>query len=149
LGNLQYQEDEVLTGAVSWVSNETTKGAGDGDIPYTEAEGYSFRGNTISAPDANARYANLTPQEKLTDKTTVPTLGRKYGTNVGVMVNGYFLTMFAGDSGHPTGGFLLYDVSNPRDVRLVRRIFDVQLDHVKTVVSQRFSEERELLRLNF
>ncbi|CAM8670229.1 PKD domain containing protein [Comamonadaceae bacterium] len=144
LGNLQYQEDEVLTGAVSWVSNETKKGAGDGDIPYTEAEGYSFRGNTISDEAAKARYENLTPEEKLTDKTTVPKLGRKYGTNVGVMVNGYFLTMFAGDSGHPTGGFLLYDVSNPRDVRLVRRIFDVQLDPAtKKIVGGTTSEFRE------
>lgn len=144
LGNLQYQEDEVLTGAVSWVSNETKKGEGDGDIPYTEADGYSFRGNTISDADANARYASLTPEEKLTDKTTVPTLARKYGTNVGVMVNGYFLTMFAGDSGHPTGGFLLYDVSNPRDVRLVRRIFDVQLDAgTKKIVGGTTSEFRE------
>jgi DNA-binding beta-propeller fold protein YncE/mono/diheme cytochrome c family protein len=51
--------------------------------------------------------------------------GRKdYGTNVALMVNGYFLTMFAPDSGQSTGGFLLYDVSDPRNIRLVKKIYD-------------------------
>lgn len=49
---------------------------------------------------------------------------KDYGTNVALMVNGYFLTMFAPDSGQSTGGFLLYDVSDPRRIRLVKKIYD-------------------------
>ena len=47
-----------------------------------------------------------------------------YGTNIGVMVNGYFVTLFAPDSGRASGGFLVYDVSNPRQLRRVARVFD-------------------------
>ncbi|MEK8029205.1 LamG-like jellyroll fold domain-containing protein [Ideonella sp. DXS29W] len=51
--------------------------------------------------------------------------GRKdYGLNVGIMHRGYFLTVFAPDSGWGPGGFLLYDISNPRNLRLVKRIYE-------------------------
>ncbi len=51
--------------------------------------------------------------------------GRKaFGLNAGIMHNGYFLTLFAPDSGQGPGGFLLYDVSNPRSMQLVRRIYE-------------------------
>ncbi|RYF47052.1 MAG: hypothetical protein EOO27_38215, partial [Comamonadaceae bacterium] len=51
--------------------------------------------------------------------------GRKaYGLNVGIMLNGYFLTSFAPDSGLGPGGFLLYDVSNPRAIVLVKKIYE-------------------------
>jgi cytochrome c peroxidase len=51
--------------------------------------------------------------------------GRKaFGLNVGIMHKGYFLTLFAPDSGAGPGGFLLYDVSNPRAIRLVQRIYE-------------------------
>jgi PKD repeat protein len=51
--------------------------------------------------------------------------GRKaFGLNVGIMHNGYFLTLFAPDSGLGPGGFLVYDVSNPRAIQLVRRIYE-------------------------
>ena len=40
------------------------------------------------------------------------------------MHNGYFLTLFAPDSGQGPGGFLLYDVSNPRAMQLVKRIYE-------------------------
>ena len=52
------------------------------------------------------------------------TSGRRYGTNVGAMVNGYFVTLFAPDSGRASGGFLVYDVSDPRHLRRVARFFD-------------------------
>jgi len=60
------------------------------------------------------------------DQGVPPTYpGRKdYGTNVGIMLNGYFLTVFAPDSGDGPGGFLLYDVSNPRSLKLVKRIYE-------------------------
>ena len=51
--------------------------------------------------------------------------GRKaFGLNVGIMHKGYFLTVFAPDSGLGPGGFLLYDVSNPRAIQLVKRIYE-------------------------
>ncbi|HEX5685906.1 MAG TPA: Ig-like domain-containing protein [Ideonella sp.] len=49
---------------------------------------------------------------------------KDFGLNVGIMHNGYFLTLFAPDSGWGPGGFLLYDVSNPRSIRLVKRIYE-------------------------
>lgn len=51
--------------------------------------------------------------------------GRKaFGLNAGIMHNGYFLTLFAPDSGLGPGGFLVYDVSNPRSMQLVKRIYE-------------------------
>ncbi|GAA4651214.1 hypothetical protein GCM10023116_34970 [Kistimonas scapharcae] len=49
---------------------------------------------------------------------------KAFGTNVGIMHNGYFLTLFAPDSGWGPGGFLLYDVSDPRNIKLVKRIYE-------------------------
>jgi hypothetical protein len=49
---------------------------------------------------------------------------RPYGTNVGTMLNGYFVTTFAPDSGLGSGGFLVYDIADPRRPRLVRRVFE-------------------------
>ncbi len=87
LGNLTYTAAELFK-PISWVKNETSCGANNGDIPCTYP-------------------------------------GRKaYGTNVTLMVNGYFLVMFAPDSGQSTGGFLLYDVSNPRSLKLVKKIYE-------------------------
>lgn len=60
------------------------------------------------------------------DQGVPPTYpGRKdFGINVGIMLNGYLLTVFAPDSGDGPGGFLLYDVSNPRAIKLVKRIYE-------------------------
>lgn len=51
--------------------------------------------------------------------------GRKpYGTNLGMMIDGYFFTLFAPDSGLGPGGFLFYDVSDPYRPRLVKRVYE-------------------------
>lgn len=44
------------------------------------------------------------------------------GTNVSVMVRGYFMTVFAPDSGKPPGEIAIYDVSNPKMPREVKHI---------------------------
>jgi hypothetical protein len=44
------------------------------------------------------------------------------GTNVAIMIRGYFMTIFAPDSGKPPGEIGLYDVSNPKDAKEVRHI---------------------------
>ncbi len=44
------------------------------------------------------------------------------GTNVSVMIRGYFMTIFAPDSGHPPGEMGIYDVSNPKAPMEVRHI---------------------------
>ena len=49
---------------------------------------------------------------------------KAFGANVGIMINGYFLTLFAPDSGSGPGGFLLYDVSDPRNIQLVKQIYE-------------------------
>ncbi|MCG8670642.1 MAG: Ig-like domain-containing protein [Pseudomonadales bacterium] len=53
--------------------------------------------------------------------------GRKaFGTNLGMMIDGYFFTLFAPDSGKGPGGFLFYDVSNPYQPKLMRRIYEAE-----------------------
>ena len=92
-----------------------TTGPGLGNVSYTAAELFKpvsmIRNETAAGAgdgDIPFRYP-----------------GRKdYGTNVALMLNGYFLTMFAPDSGQSTGGFVLYDVSNPRAIRLVKRLYE-------------------------
>lgn len=85
------------------------KGPGLGNLTYTQAE--LFKPASWIRRDAEG-----VPE-------TYP--GRKaYGLNAGIMHNGYFLTLFAPDSGAGPGGFLLYDVSNPRAIRLVKRLYE-------------------------
>lgn len=51
--------------------------------------------------------------------------GRKpYGTNLGMMIDGYFFTLFAPDSGAGPGGFLLLDVADPHNPKLMKRIYE-------------------------
>lgn len=44
------------------------------------------------------------------------------GANVAVMVRGYFMVIFAPDSGHPPGEIAIYDVSDPRNPDEVHHI---------------------------
>lgn len=85
------------------------QGPGLGNLTYTSAELFKpVSMITRASGDVPATYP-----------------GRKaYGLNVGIMINGYFLTSFAPDSGLGPGGFLLYDVSNPRAIRLVKKIYE-------------------------
>lgn len=83
------------------------EGPGFGNLTYTDAELFT----------AVARVDN---------SNGVPTdsPGKAYGVNVAMMHNGYFVTTFAPDSGGGPGGILFYDVSNPRNIRLVNRVYD-------------------------
>ncbi len=46
------------------------------------------------------------------------------GSTMATMHNGYLITTFHPDSGKPPGGILVWDVSNPRAPRLVKRVYD-------------------------
>lgn len=93
----------------------STQGPGLGNLSYTEAE--LFQPISMIRTESSAGAGNGDVPFRYP--------GRKdYGTNVALMVNGYFVVMFAPDSGQSTGGFLVYDVSNPRSPRLVRRIYE-------------------------
>ena len=82
-----------------------TAGPGLGNLPYRESESFE----AVSwIRDIGPRPRSPTP----------------YGTNLGIRLNGYFVVMFASDGGFEGGGFLIYDVSDPRNIRLVRQIFD-------------------------
>ncbi|HEY3497057.1 MAG TPA: hypothetical protein VGK73_20300, partial [Polyangiaceae bacterium] len=48
--------------------------------------------------------------------------GAPNGTNVALMIRGYFMTIFAPDSGAPPGEIGIYDVSNPKSPVEVRHI---------------------------
>ncbi len=91
------------------VQSTPVQGPGLGNLSYSAAE--LFKPVSWIRRDAQG-----TPE-------TYP--GRKaFGLNAGIMHNGYFLTLFAPDSGLGPGGFLVYDVSNPRAIQLVRRIYE-------------------------
>jgi hypothetical protein len=96
------------------------EGPGLGNLTYTDSELL----REISTIDwNNGTYQNGIPVIQYTiPGNTSPQ--KPYGTNVGVMHNGYFVTLFAPDSGEATGGFLIYDVSNPRDIKLVKTIYE-------------------------
>lgn len=94
------------------------QGPGLGNLTYTDAElfteiskiTWNINGNTNGMPEVHPP-SDLNPV-------------RAYGINVGIMLNGYFVTAFAPDGGVPAGGFLLYDVSDPRNIRLVKTVYD-------------------------
>ncbi len=46
------------------------------------------------------------------------------GSTMPTMVNGYLITTFHPDSGRPPGGILVWDVSDPRNPKLVKRVYD-------------------------
>lgn len=92
------------------------EGPGLGNLTYTDAE--LFREvSIIKANTADGTYKNGFPAYRFGGS-------KLFGTNVGIMLNGYFLTSFAPDSGQSPGGFLLYDVSDPRNIKLVKTVYD-------------------------
>lgn len=94
---------------------EPLRGPGLGNLAYTEAELFQPV-SLIRTETARGRGDGDMPFRH--------PLRKDYGSNVGLMVNGYFVLMFAPDSGQSTGGFLVYDLSNPRQPRLVKKIFE-------------------------
>jgi PKD repeat protein len=98
------------------------QGPGLGNLSYTSAELFKPV-SMITSLAHPLDPAHSSAYESREVPATYP--GRKdYGMNAGIMVNGYFLTSFAPDSGLGPGGFLLYDVSNPRQIRLVKKIYE-------------------------
>lgn len=105
----------TVAALVGAAATEPIRGPGLGNLAYSESELFQpismIRTETSPGAgngDVPFRYPNR----------------KDYGTNVALMVNGYFVVMFAPDSGLGPGGFLVYDVSNPRSPRLVKRIYE-------------------------
>ena len=82
-----------------------TEGPGLGNLPYASSE--------VFQPMSAIRNIAAAPGE-----TSI-----RFGLNLGIMLNGYFVTVFAPDSGESPGGFLVYDVSDPRNIRLERQVY--------------------------
>jgi PKD repeat protein len=98
------------------------QGPGLGNLTYTSAELFKPV-SMITSLAHPLDPAHSSAYESREVPATYP--GRKdYGMNAGIMINGYFLTSFAPDSGLGPGGFLLYDVSNPRQIQLVKKIYE-------------------------
>lgn len=105
----------LLATVASLVAGAPARGPGLGNLAYTEAELFQPISTIRTESAAGAGDGDMPFRYP----------GRKaYGSNVGLMLNGYFVLMFAPDSGQSTGGFLVYDVSDPRSPRLVRKIFE-------------------------
>ncbi|HUG23503.1 MAG TPA: hypothetical protein VMN83_13345, partial [Albitalea sp.] len=98
-----------MSAAVTAAAVEPLQGPGLGNLTYTSSELFTpiswIRRDDQGVP---ATYPNR----------------KAFGLNAGIMHNGYFVTLFAPDSGLGPGGFLIYDVSNPRAIRLVQRIYE-------------------------
>jgi MYXO-CTERM domain-containing protein len=58
------------------------------------------------------------------------------GTNVGIIVDGYFVVIFTPDSGAPPGEFGVYDISNPRAA--------VERKHIENADTAEFREAHSL-----
>ena len=84
------------------------QGPGLGNLRYEEAEAFQV----VSWVDHDTGMPVPYPERQ------------PFGTNRGAMVNGYFVTVFAPDGSFGPGGFLVYDVSDPRNIELVRRVYD-------------------------
>ncbi len=91
------------------------QGPGLGNLSYTEAE--LFHSVSIIKTETAAGKGDGDIPYRLPGRNA-------FGTNVALMLNGYLLTVFAPDSGQPTGGFLLYDVSDPRNIKLVKKVYE-------------------------
>jgi hypothetical protein len=81
-------------------------GPGVGSLVYTQAE--------LGTPIAVFDSAN----------------GADGGTNVPLIVGGYLMLHFAPDSGNPGYGIAIYDLSNPREPKLVKSVVD---EHTATL----------------
>jgi hypothetical protein len=89
----------LMTGLCA--ASSLAAGPGFGNLSYTDAEVFKH----VSLFD----NSNGTP----TDSPS-----KAYGHNVALYLDGYLVFTFAPDSGNPTGGWLAYDVSNPRSPKL-------------------------------
>ena len=108
-------EDEAGNAVTSFTrvtaTNDTparlaTQGPGLGNLIYSESESF----------EAVSWIQNLGPRRDNPN--------RQLGVNLGLLLNGYFVTVFSADGGRGPGGLLFYDISDPRNIRQVRRIYD-------------------------
>lgn len=87
-------------------ANASASGPGIGSVAYSEAE--------LGTPIAVFEAAN----------------GADGGTNVPLVVGGYLMLHVAPDSGNPGKGIAIYDLSNPREPKLVKSVVD---EHTATL----------------
>ena len=102
----------------------------DGSGPWSQ----SVIASTAALPVLGPGLGNLTyrdnelfPPLSFLDDMPPPPAGHHQpglGVNVATLLNGYFVTVFAPDSGQGPGGFDIYDISDPRNILLVKRIYD-------------------------
>ncbi len=70
----------------------------------------------------NLTYNSSELYQSIWDYTEVDHMGSTMAT----MCNGYLITTFHPDSGVPPGGILVWDVSNPRAPKLIKRVYSSQ-----------------------
>jgi hypothetical protein len=81
-------------------------GPGLGNLSYDDSE--------LWKPIARVDNTNGVP--------SAPAFVKAYGLNTAIFHDGYLMTLFAPDSGGGPGGFLFYDVGNPRAISLAHRL---------------------------
>ncbi|MFQ3228779.1 NPCBM/NEW2 domain-containing protein [Reinekea sp.] len=69
---------------------------------------------------------------------------KHYGVNVMTMLNGYMIGIFAPDSGGGPGGWIALDASNPRNLQLVKQVYEPDTTNIhRTGNGLRTAEFRE------
>lgn len=110
----------ALTVSVSALAMSDTPPADDGSAglvqPGPGLGNLSYNNNELFTPVSWINRDNGVPPTRAFRKA--------FGINVGIMIDGYFLAPFAPDSGLGPGGFLLFDVSDPRNIKNVKRIYE-------------------------
>jgi YVTN family beta-propeller protein len=76
----------------------------------------SYDDNELWKPIARVDNTNGVP--------SAPAFVKAYGLNTAIFHDGYLMTLFAPDSGGGPGGFLFYDVGNPRAISLAHRLYE-------------------------
>ncbi len=117
----------LLVSACGTGGGRTRSGDGGLDLPLPEPEP---RLATRSGPGlGNLTYDSeelFTAIARIDTSNDIPAQAslKPFGTNVATMVDGWFFTIFAPDSGNGPGGLLFYDVSDPRHPRLENRLYE-------------------------
>lgn len=87
------------------------QGPGLGNLQYSSSEVFT----QVSTPSVDDTTGLLPPDYP----------GRKhFGVNVMTMLNGYMIGVFAPDSGGGPGGWIALDASNPRNLQLIKMVYE-------------------------
>ncbi|OZG70391.1 hypothetical protein BTA51_26490 [Hahella sp. CCB-MM4] len=105
----------VCTMTVSSTGALSAQGPGLGNLSYSPGEVFTQISPSVDNAEDGSDSGFLPPDYPYR---------KDYGVNVATMVNGYLIGIFAPDSGRGPGGWIALDASNPRNLELVKRVYE-------------------------